>query len=227
MWYIFFSLSTKMICFKWLFKSKHREFSTIGKRLGYMYNIKTTYWIWYVIIITFSHYNRMKILLSVNWNISECPWMLTECALKSEFKHCSMTFQWAFSPTECCWKTGTTQWQFSIYFLFWEEIFCLKNELKNARGQCRTRVSWFYTVMNGHFISKPRDSTYLKRDILFLNQEILHIWNGIILILICIYFSSLNSSLKVSWLYYCCDGGSTESFLALLLLWWRIKHQNW
>ena len=118
--------------------------------------------------------------------------MSTECSRNVHWNPNLSNVQWPFSE-HCCWMAGTTQWPFSIYFLFWEEIFFFKNELNMPVG----------SVELG-YLGSIRSWT----DILFLHQEILHIWNGIIWILICIYFSSLHSSLKVSWLYYCCDGGS-------------------
>ena len=49
-------------------------------------------------------------------------WMSTEYSRNvhwnPDFRHCSVTFQWTFSPTECCWMAGTFQWPFSIFFLF-------------------------------------------------------------------------------------------------------------
>ena len=49
-------------------------------------------------------------------------WMSTECSQNvhwnPDFRHCSVTFQWTFSPTECCWMAGTFQWPFRIFFLF-------------------------------------------------------------------------------------------------------------
>ena len=91
-------------------------------------------------LIEYDMWLLLHLVITIGWKSSfrstetflNVHWMLTECALKSEFKHCSMTFQWAFSPTECCWMTGTTQWPFSIYFLFWEEIFFKKKWTKKC-----------------------------------------------------------------------------------------------
>ena len=50
--------------------------------------------------------HRMKILLSVTWNISESP-------LNT---HGMFTEIFTFSPTECCWRAGTIQ--LTIQYLF-------------------------------------------------------------------------------------------------------------
>ena len=53
-------------------------------------------------------------------------WMSNECSRKvhwnPDFRHYSVTFQWTFSPTECCWIAGKFQWPFSyIFFISWKK----------------------------------------------------------------------------------------------------------
>ena len=36
----------------------------------------------------------------------------------TDFRHRSVTFQWTFSSTECCWMVGTFQWPFRFFFYF-------------------------------------------------------------------------------------------------------------
>ena len=49
-------------------------------------------------------------------------WISMECSRNvhwnPDFRHCPVTFQWTFSPTECCWTAGTFQWPFRKFFLF-------------------------------------------------------------------------------------------------------------
>ena len=70
-----------------------------------------------------NHLHRMKIFLSVNWNISQCPMiahgMFTEIRI-SGIVHV-VIFQWSLSPTECCWMTGTFQLPNRNFFLNFHE----------------------------------------------------------------------------------------------------------
>ena len=68
-----------------------------------------------------STHHRMKILHSVNWNISECP--LNAHGMFTE-NQISGIFQWRFSEHSVplkCWMTVTFQWSFSIGGFFFRK----------------------------------------------------------------------------------------------------------
>ena len=44
--------------------------------------------------------------------------MLTDIHWNPGFRHCSLTFQWAFSPTERFWMADTLQWPFGVLLIF-------------------------------------------------------------------------------------------------------------
>ena len=86
-------------------------------------------------------------------------WMSTECSQNvhwnPDFRHCSVTFQWTFRPTECCWMAGTFQWPFSIFFFF---------RVKNSKNVHQIRgikliLLWFTT----HEIKKNKKIKNLPR----------------------------------------------------------------
>ena len=78
------------------------------------------YGICFVACLSFDTYTWWKFSLQSTETFLNVHWMLTECSQTvhriTEFRHCSVTFQWAFSLTDYCWIAGTFQWPISIFF---------------------------------------------------------------------------------------------------------------
>ena len=139
----------------------------------------------------------MKILLSVNWNISECP--LNAHGMFTEIR-ISGTVQWPFSGHSVPLNAAEWQAHFSDHsvFLFW--IFRVKNSklFHQIRG-IKLILLWFTT----HEIKKNKKKNYahghagsnqgilvlvVPNPVRYLCATLLHIVSELILILKCIHF---------------------------------------
>ena len=149
-------------------------------------------------------YHRMKILLPVNWIISECPLnahgMFTEIRISS-------TVQWPFSGHSV--PLNAAEWQahfsdHSVIFFNFQGKFFFKNHQKRS---FKPILLWITT----HEIKKLKKiymltsrfepGYFFPEPVRYLCETLLHIFCEFILILICIHFSRLN--LEFFWSIMC------------------------
>ena len=136
-----------------------------------------------------SNQHRMKILLSVTWNISECPLIAHE--MFTEIRISGMV-QWPFGGN-CCWMAGTFQWPFSIFFFSGGKNSTDFHPIKGFK----VILSWITT----HKIKKmwkkscPRAGSYqvvlfllIHKPVRYLYATLLYSSNRLIWLLICILF---------------------------------------
>ena len=103
-------------------------------------NGRVNYWLKILFVFLknkFSITHGMKILLSVNWNISKCPLNAQNAQWNPDFRHCSVTIQWSINPTEICWIASTFLWPFSFCLYFQRKI----HFIHQIRG-CKDILLW-------------------------------------------------------------------------------------